>query len=82
MADTSNKRKAEVLDSDGDDARDSAYINDASKRAKKSPATAGVRNTPTTRRKDRVRRQVFRFMDLPQELRDMVYHELLCHSHP
>jgi hypothetical protein len=80
MADTSNKRKAKVLDSDSDDARDCAYINDASKRMKKATATAGVPNTPTTRRKDRVPRQVFRFMDLPQELRDMVYHELLRHS--
>jgi hypothetical protein len=80
MADTSDKRKAKVLDSDSDHGCDSAYINDASKRTKKSTATAEVRNTPTTRRKDRVPRQVFRFMDLPQELRDMVYYELLCHS--
>lgn len=38
--------------------------------------SAEIESLTTTRRSERLRRKVFRFMDLPQELRDMIFDQL------
>jgi hypothetical protein len=72
MAPTRSKRKAKVIDgdSDSDDLHHGAYAHAPSKRAKKASATSAGRIEPT-RRSERIQKQTFRFMDLPQELKDM-----------
>jgi len=46
------------------------------KRTKKTLVAPPSHIERPVRRSARVRKQIFRFMDLPQELKDMIYHEL------
>lgn len=67
MAGTRTKRKANDSD-DGDEYG-------KTKRTKPTEITESG-SLGLLRRSERVRRRVFRFMDLPQELKDMMFHEL------
>jgi hypothetical protein len=69
MAPTRSKRKAKVVDSDSDsdDPHHGAYAHAASKHLEKVSATSNGRIEPTRR----IQKHTFRFMDLPQELKDI-----------